>query len=147
MALIQQRVNDSDGSGTDIGYDNPMFVQPAAYDLVPYTNLDVDESEDDVFLAPCNLHGWFILNRATTTRYVKFYNDRASVVVVGTDIPSFVIPVPGNASDAVGATTMTALAIPFNKALTIAATTGFAVSDTGAPSANDVIVTLFYRPR
>lgn len=109
------------------------------------TNLDVDETEDDIKTSAGTLYGWYIINRATDTRYVKFYNATAANTTVGTTAPHFVLGIPGNASDDVAANVLGGMGIKFDTAITVAATTGFANNDTGAPGANDVIVTVFYK--
>ena len=91
------------------------------------------------------LYGGVISNRSAATKYVKFYN--LASATVGTQAPAFRIAIPGNASD-----TITALLgigngmyVDFNVGLCIGASTGFANADTGAPAANDVLITLFFK--
>ena len=112
--------------------------------------LDIDESptSQEVKATAGCLYKLRITNRATTVRYVRLYNLAAANVTVGTSTLLDVIPVPGAASADV-ATVITenfgGVGLTFSTALTLAATTGFADNDTGAPGANDVIVSAYYK--
>jgi hypothetical protein len=110
-----------------------------------YQNLDVDESEDQVAIGPVEVKWLHVMNRSTGVRYLKVYDGLAADVVVGTDTPihTFTIPTQGDTNGA-GFVLSPDLRIKVGTALTIAATTGVAVSDTGAPGANDVVVNLGY---
>ncbi|MCI0558815.1 MAG: hypothetical protein MN733_09985, partial [Nitrososphaera sp.] len=110
-----------------------------------FRSIDLDETEEEVSATAATLYGWYIANTATATRFVKFYNATAAAVTVGTTTPVMTLPIPGNANDDVGANMLGGVGIAFGTALTVAATTGVADSDTGAPGANDVIVNLFFR--
>jgi hypothetical protein len=111
----------------------------------PYKNLDVDESEDEVKGAAGQVYWIHAVNLKSTPLYLKFYNATAANVTVGTTTPVLTFPVPS-----AGATTGAGfnLAIPngivFDTAITIAATTGVADNDTGAPGANELVVNLGY---
>jgi hypothetical protein len=113
-----------------------MQVQGAA----PYRNVDVDESEDAVSANPCVVQGFYCYNNAAagTKRYLKFYNAGTGDVTVGTTTPVFVVELDGTQ----GISWNTPLL--FSTACTIAATTGVADNDTGAPSANDVVFSCGY---
>jgi hypothetical protein len=122
--------------------------------LQPHTNgglsvfrsLDMDETEEDVKTSPGCLYKLRITNRTTSVRYVKLYNATAANVTVGTTTPIDTIPVPANASDYTVLTeSFGGLGLTFDTALSIAATTGFADNDTGAPGTNDVIVSAYYK--
>ena len=106
-----------------------------------FRSLDIDETEEDVKTSAGVVYGYYIFNAAASTRYVKFYNATAASVSVGTTTPVLTIPVPtGSAAN---------LALPygiaFSTAICVAATTGVADSDTGAPSANDVVINVLYK--
>ena len=66
-------------------------------------------------------------------------------VRVGTTTPVLTIGLPGNASDDISGMFGGAYGWMFGTAITVAATTGVADADTGAPGANDVIVNIGYR--
>lgn len=108
--------------------------------LSVFRSLDLDESEEEVKASAAKLYGWYLFNAAASTRYVKFYNATAASVTVGSTTPVMTVPVPAGA----GANVEYTNGIPFTTALTVAATTGVADADTGAPAANDVIVNIFY---
>jgi hypothetical protein len=112
----------------------------------PYKNLDVDESEDQVKATAAKLFFINAMNMSASVRYLKIYNATAATVIVGTTVPDFTFPLPtmGDTNGA-GFVLQSTSGIEFTTALTIAATTGLADNDTGAPSANEVIVNLGYR--
>ena len=111
-----------------------------------FRSLDIDETEEDVKTSPGCLYKLRITNRTTSVRYVKLYNATAANVTVGTTTPLDTIPVPANASDYTVLTeSFGGIGLTFSVALSIAATTGFADNDTGAPGTNDVIVSAYYK--
>jgi hypothetical protein len=103
-------------------------------------NLDVDESEDAVKTTSGILYGFIYSNVSAGTRYIKFYDATTANVTVGTTVPVLTFGV-GTLDQGV---VEFSRGIPFFTAITIAATTGVADNDTGAPGANDVIVTSLY---
>lgn len=112
--------------------------------LSVHKSLDLDEGAVEVVKASAGMvYGWVLTNRATSTRYVKFYN--ATSGNVGTLTPLFVIPVPGNSTDHTTGFLMAALGIEFSTGICIGASTGFADNDTGAPATNDVLATVFFK--
>lgn len=113
----------------------------------PYKNLDVDESEDQVKGTAGQVYWIHAINLATAVRYLKFYNATAANVTVGTTTPVLTFPIPTQAETADGAGFVLSIpnGIAFDTAITIAATTGIADSNTGAPGANEVIVNLGYK--
>lgn len=111
----------------------------------PYKNLDVDETEDQVKATAGQVYWIHAINTTDAPLYLKFYNATAASVTVGTTTPIMTFPVPGNAnSDGAGFTLSIPNGIAFDTAITIAATTAVADNDTGAPSANALIVNLGY---
>jgi hypothetical protein len=109
-----------------------------------YRTLDLDEGALEVIKASkgCLLGGW-VCNTGTTTVYLKFYD--ATSGTAGTGTPVLTVPVPGNASDDIGAFFGAGgIGIQFNTGICVGATTGLADNDTGAPSANQVIANFFY---
>jgi hypothetical protein len=106
-----------------------------------YRSLDLDESAEDIKTSSGNLYGWFMYNNASSTRYVKFYNEAKDNISIGTATPTLTIPIPASSA----ANMEYSLGILFSSAISFAATTGVADNDTGAPSANDVVVDIFYK--
>jgi hypothetical protein len=106
-----------------------------------FRTLDADETEEEVKSSPGKLYGWFIYNDAATEAYVKFYNANLATTVVGTTVPLMTVPIPAGAAANVEFTN----GIRFSTALCIAATTGVADADTGAPAANQVIANVFFK--
>ena len=104
-------------------------------------NTDVDESGDVGVATPAKLVGYHIHNGAAvgTQQYVKLYNT-ATAPTVGTDTPLMTLGVEGGSQ----AVAMGMVPILFSAGIGLGATTAAALGDTGAPSANDVCVTLYY---
>lgn len=105
-----------------------------------FRSIDLDETEEDVKASAGLVYGYYLWNGATSTRFVKFYNAAAASVTVGTTTPVLTIPVPALSAANVAFT----LGIKFSTAICVAATTGVADADTGAPAANDVVANIFY---
>lgn len=110
-----------------------------------YKNIDVDETEDQVKAAAGQIYWIHAINLANAPRYLKLYNATAASVTVGTTVPDLTFPVPSQ-GDTNGAGFVLAIpnGIAFGTAITIAATTGIADNDAGAPGANEVVVNLGY---
>lgn len=113
-----------------------------------YRNLDIDETTgtttQQVKATAGVLYRCAVTNdTASTKEYVKFYN-AASLTgsAAGTETPVITLPIAG-------ATTLTldfgAIGYYFDTGLTIAATTGIADNDTGAPATNAVVVNCLYK--
>lgn len=129
--------------GTDV---TPQPATSGGYTI--FRSLDLDESEEEVKATAGQLYKLRITNFSTSARYVKIYNATAANVTVGTTTPVDTIPVPPAAA-AGNPTVITesygAAGVAFGTAITMAATTALADNDTGAPSANDVVVTAYYK--
>ena len=110
-----------------------------------YKNIDVDESEDQVKATSGRVYWIHAINLSAAVLYLKFYNKTAANVTVGTTVPDLTFPVPSNGgTDGAGFVLPIPNGMVFNTAITIAATTGIADGDSGAPGANEVIVNLGY---
>ena len=111
-----------------------------------FRSLDIDESEEEIKASAGTIYGMWVTNTATSTRFIKFYNATAASVTVGTTTPVITIGIPGNTSDDVsGSFGPGGIGIGFATAISVAATTAAADADTGAPSAGDVIINVFYK--
>jgi len=87
-----------------------------------------------------NVFGYFIANNAATVRYVKFY-DKLTAPTVGTDTPLLTLPIPASSA----ANYYLGPGVQFSAGIGIGATTLVADSDATAPTANDVVVNIFYK--
>ncbi len=105
-----------------------------------YRNIDLDETGVSVKASAGQLYGWYVCNQATSTRYLKIYNS-SSAPTVGTDTPFMTMPIPagGCANESVEN------GIELNTGLGVGCVTGVADNSTGAPSANDCVVNIFYK--
>ena len=141
-------VHGADGTNDgDISTANPMPVRVlpvAAGGCSIFRSLDLDESEEEVKSTAGTVYGVWFSNTATATRFLKFYNATAASVTVGTTTPVLTLALPGNSTDDISGVFSIPQGIAFGTAITVAATTGVADNDTGAPAANDVIVNVFY---
>lgn len=110
-----------------------------------YKNIDVDETEDQVKASAGQIFWIHAVNLSATIKFLKIYNATAASVTVGTTVPDLTFPIPTQ-GDTNGAGFVIAIpnGIAFSTAITIAATTGVADNDAGAPGANEVIVNLGY---
>lgn len=110
-----------------------------------YKNIDVDESEDQVKATAGQVYWINAINLRTSPLYLKLYNATAASVVVGTTVPdlTFAVPSAGSANGA-GFVLTVPNGIAFSTAITVAATTGVADADSGAPSANELILNMGY---
>jgi len=141
----------ADGSSTDTSVAAPIPSTPqpiASGGLSIFRSLDLDESEEEIKATAGCLYKLRIANFATSARYVKLYNLTAANVTVGSSTVIETIVVPP-ASAAGNPTVITesfgGVGLAFDTAISIAATTALADADTGAPSANDVVVSAYYK--
>jgi hypothetical protein len=104
-------------------------------------NIDVDETEDAVKASAGKLGGYYWYNDGASEVYIKYYNDTVANVIVGTTAPFMTIALPAGAAANVEWTN----GIAFSAAITVAATTGAATADTGAPAANQVVGFSLYK--
>lgn len=142
-------VNEGDGGAARMTLDRKVIVTPQPHTqggLSIFRSLDLDETEEEVKATAGQLYGGFVTNTSTGTRWIKFYNATAANVTVGTTTPVITWGIQGGATDDVAAVlNLGGMGVEFTTAITVAATTGFADADTGAPGANDVIVNLFFK--
>lgn len=124
----------------DIGSVTP--IPKTAGGLSFYKTIDLDESEEEVKATAGQVYGFFFTNSNAAVRYLKLYNATAATVVVGTTVPDMTYAIPPSNS---GLFLEFSHGLAFGTAITIAATTGVADADTGAPGANEVIGTVFYK--
>lgn len=113
----------------------------AGQGYTPQQFIDVDESEDEVKGSAGTLHSIIATNVSAGARYLKVYDGTAAGVSVGSTTPKWTIAIPAGA----GFVWESAIGIACATGITIAATTGVAVADTGAPGANDVVVSVGYK--
>jgi hypothetical protein len=111
-----------------------------------FKSIDLDESEEEVKASAGTVYSILAFNRTAAPLYLKFYNLTAANTTVGTSTPVITLVVPANAdSDGAGFTHSVAQGYAFDTAISVAATTGVADADTGAPGANDCVVLIGYK--
>jgi hypothetical protein len=89
-----------------------------------------------------NLHSIIAIGLSSTVRYLKIYN-KATVPIVGTDIPVMTLPIPANTQGA-GISLPFSIGVNFSKGIGLAITAGSADTDSSAIAAGDVIVNLTF---
>jgi len=116
--------------------------------LATFRSLDLDESEEEVKGSAGQVYKIRLTNFSTSPRYVKVYDNTAAGTTVGSTTPIDTITIPGAASASLP-TVITenygGNGWAFATGITVAATTALADADTGAPSANDVTITVLYK--
>jgi hypothetical protein len=142
-------VHGADGvNDGDVSTANPLPVRvlPVIADgCSTFRSIDLDETEEQVKATSGTLYGVWFSNLSSNTLFLKFYNGTAASVTVGSSTPFLTLPIPGNSSDDVSGVFSLPQGIAFTTALSVAATTGIADSDTGAPGANECVVNIFYK--
>ena len=114
--------------------------------LTPFKSIDLDETEEAVKASAGQIYGFHVMNLASAKRYLKLYDATVATVVVGTTVPDITIPLPTQGdTNGAGFTWTIPEGIAFATAITAAATTGIADNDSGAPGANEVVITILYK--
>lgn len=130
-------------AGTNLVGDVGISGARTSGGTTPYKNIDVDESEDEIKGSAGQIYWIHAINSTAAPLFLKLYDEVAASVTVGTTVPDHTFPVPGNAdSDGAGFTLSIPNGIAFGTGITIAGTTAVADNDTGAPSANALVVNL-----
>lgn len=113
--------------------------------LTIFRSIDIDETEEEVKATAGQVYAIHCMNLTNALLYLKFYNLTAANTTVGTSTPVLTFPVPGNNdSDGAGFVFVIPQGIAFGTAISVAATTGIADADTGAPAANACTVQVLY---
>ena len=136
-------VDEGDAGAARMTLDRKQIVtlQPhTAGGCSPFYNLDVDETEDAIKATAGQLYELYLFNTTNAALYVKLYDATVAGTTVGTTTPVMTIPVPGNNdTDGAGVVRNWPNGLVFANAITIAATTAAADSDTGAPATGAII--------
>jgi hypothetical protein len=142
-------VDEGDAGAARMTLDRKLIVTPQPHTTGGcsiFRTLDLDETEEDVKTAAGNVYGIYAFNTTNAILWLKFYNATAANVTVGTTTPVMTLGVPGNNdTDGAGFVIPFPVGIAFDTAICVAATTGVADNDTGAPGANALIVQVFYK--
>jgi hypothetical protein len=115
------------------------MTNEAIYTWASYRTLDGQPTGGSIKSTPGQVGGWYIANNASAVRYVKLY-DKATAPTAG-DTPKVTIALPANSA----ANVLSVSGIDFTTGIGLRVTTGVADADAGAPTANDVVINLFYR--
>lgn len=131
-------------SGTNLIGDVGISVRTSGGTTL-YKNIDVDESEDEIKGTAGQVYWIHAMNLSASVLFLKLYNATAANVTVGTTTPDLTFPIPTQ-GDTNGAGFVLSIpnGIAFGTAITVAATTGVADNDSGAPGANTVVLNMGY---
>jgi hypothetical protein len=104
----------------------------------PYRNISLGVTGQVLKATTGRVYGWHIINSAASARYVKFYDKATAPTEADTPVLSIKLAASGvdESSSTVG--------IAFQNGIAARATTALADNDTGAPTANDVLVNVLY---
>lgn len=107
-----------------------------------FRSIDLDETEEEAKATAGQLYMLDVYNNdAAAEMFIKVYDATAASVVVGTTTPVMTVPCAASTHCRIEMSH----GIAFANAITFAATTAVADSDTGAPDANDVVVNVLYK--
>lgn len=121
------------------GSQKTKIVPVSTGGLSVYRNINLVASGINIKSSAGQIYGWYLFNNAATVRYIKLYN-KARAPSVGADTPAMTIPLPCGAA----ANVIVPSGIAFSHGIGIAATTGVADGNAGAPAANEVVVNIIY---
>lgn len=107
-------------------------------ELKTFRTLDLDESAEMVSAAESWLYGFIVSNTNAAARFLKVY-DKAEAADE-TDTPVLTLRLLPTSNEHFSISN----GIRFVNGISVRATTGVADNDTGAPSANDVLLTAIY---
>lgn len=114
-----------------------MAYKPSA-ELLIYRNIDLQNGTGPNIKATGGiLYGYYLFNNNAAVRYVKLYNE-AAATAASTPVMTIGIP-PGAAANV-----SFPQGIVFRTAISIRGVTGVADADNTAPTANDLVVNIFY---
>lgn len=137
-------VNEGDAGAARITLDRKQIVtvQPhTAGGVSTFKSNDIDETEEDVKTSAGQVYFIYCVNTNASARYLKLYNATAANVTVGSTATKMDLLVPPSNS---GFYLQFPTGIVFDTAISVAATTGLGDSDSGAPGASEVQVTIGY---
>lgn len=140
-------VDEGDIGCPRITLDRKVIVAPYAHTaggFTPYKLVSAASTNaTSVKASAGTLAAIVVSNVNAAMRYLKFYN-KASAPTVGTDIPVFIVPIPGNTAGAGAAIPLPPQGLNFTTGIAFALTTGLADADTGAVAATEISVSLGY---
>lgn len=125
------------------GVQYPIYGQAALDDdegYETYSNADLTTPGVAIKASKGKVYGWYLYNKSSTVKYVKLYA-KASAPSPGSDTPKLRLAVPPNG----GSNIAFGPGIPFPTGIAVIGVTGVADTDNTAPTANDLIVNIFWK--
>lgn len=142
-------VDEGDGGAARMTLDRKQIITQYAHAAgghSAFKSLDLDETEEEVKGSAGCLFWIHVMNMSASVRYLKIYANTAAGTTVGTTTPVLTFPIPTLAS-----TNGSGFVLHFGDVglqlatgITVAATTGLADNDSGAPGANEVVFNCGY---
>jgi len=129
----------ADGAATDVSESGPLPVAIRAAGLSAFQAIGLGATGQVAKDSPGQLFGWHLANSGASGVFVKLY-DAAAAPQVGTDAPLMTLFLP--AAGVIASRHPNGIA--FANGISVAAATGAEDDDTGAPSAEMVVVNLFF---
>lgn len=106
-----------------------------------YRNINVGTTGVVIRAGRANVYGYYFYNNAAAARVIRLYNMATAPDELETPVMS--IPIPAGTAANLWSGSECSLDM-FTLGLSIRASTGIADDDGGAPSANDVVVNIWY---
>ena len=145
-ALAADAGTSTDGDFTYLRVDNngALWVNQSGGTGL-FKSIDLDESEEEVKASAGKIYWIHATNLSASLRYLKVYNNTAAGVTVGTTVPDLTFPLPTQGdTNGISFDLEIPNGITMDTGITVAATTGIADNDSGAPGANEVVVNIGY---
>lgn len=132
----------SEGTSKEVFWNSNQTVAIApttSGGATPYRNLDLGVTGQVIKASAGQLYGYYVANQSASWRYLKWY-DKATAPTQA-DTPVFTYPLPPNSAGHRGIPP----GVAFAAGISVRASTAIADNDTGAPTANDVVLNAEYR--
>jgi hypothetical protein len=140
-------IDEGDAGAARMTLDRKLITTPYPHTsggLSVHRSLDLDEGTLEVVKAsPGQLYGFWVVNTATTVRWIKFYD--ATSGTAGTGTPLITMGIPGSATDHVAGNFGGDMGIQFSTGICVGCTTGVGDSNSGAVGSGEVIINIFYK--
>lgn len=119
-------------------YTNSERLLNKSFSLDTYMTIDGQPTGVLISSLPGRLHEYYLSNNSASIRYVKLYDKATAPSESDTPLRVYAIPAYSAANVVIS------YGILFRNGIGIRVTTGVAHADTGAPTANDVVVNIGY---
>lgn len=105
-----------------------------------YRNADLDETGVVIKASAGQVYSVLVHNANAAVRYLKLYNKATAATAGDTPVATILLPVTSQSNIQLAGS----IGAAFSVGISARCTTGLADADTGAPSANDIYISVFY---